>query len=171
LVGKTNLQVAHGVRASRARAPGDGCKRGSAGAEALRPIFFGQPFGARARQLQAEGADTYASGPLVPPGHSSAGLTSFGDLWRLRSNSQSSAVRDGLPCVSLPKAHSLAPPGSGSEESILATDVRTEHDGLTWAPLPAPRQTLKLGASLVGRVAGTIRAVECAGTSSARGAL
>ncbi len=32
---------------------------------------------ARARHLQAEGADTYASGPLVPPGGSATGLTSF----------------------------------------------------------------------------------------------
>ena len=56
--------------------------------------------------------NTYANGASVPPGRlpSAAGLIVSGDLDRLPelSKIESAAARDGLPCVPLLEAHSLA---------------------------------------------------------------
>jgi hypothetical protein len=122
--------------ASRGVSP-QGLRRSEgAGAEALRPSCFGQPchggamlrMEARARHLQAEGADTYASVPLVPPGGIGAGLTSFAGqraaaLHKLRRE-PASAVRDGLPCVSSWRSHASHGRRRRTASLRLAQDLR-----------------------------------------------
>ena len=92
--------------------------------------------------------NTYANGALVPPGRlpSAAGLIVSGDLDRLPelSKIESAAARDGLPCVPLLEAHSLAHLPRLSEGANLAEARQTKTARPRTGHRPCPASAAQL---------------------------
>ncbi len=120
------------------------------------------------------GCDHIVSVPLVPPYGVQAGLT-HQDLWRLRAAKKrcGAPLRDGRPCVSLLRAHSLESTAPASAASFTArqaddrkirrpqpgTGVHAEHGFAT-----TPRVRRSADASLVsGKDGGSMGEVRGAG--------
>src|SRR5436190_8477205 len=92
--------------------------------------------------------NTYANGASVPPGRlpSAAGLIVSGDLDRLPelSKIESAAARDGLPCVPLLEAHSLAHLPRLSEGANLAEARQTKTARPRTGHRPCPASAAQL---------------------------
>ena len=157
-------------------------ERGSAGAEALRPNFFGQPchggamlrMDARARHLQCRGCCHIVSEPYGPTRASSPGFASFRDRGRLRlrGKSASAAARRAAvqavmaePCFAwTPALHGLDRLARDLRRAGLAAVARTgaRQPHLGTAPCPASdAQACRV--PRVGRDAGSVGEVRRAG--------